>query len=76
MSQGENIGQIIAGVKQAIGELRSVDRFLGYLDSLDARELEGSEYLGERFFSEERNYLFKVMNALESEILPELEKGA
>ena len=51
--------------KAAIESLKSVDRFLEELDSLEGKEVEAWDYLNHRMFSEERDSIFDLIEVLE-----------
>ena len=68
-----SIEQIIARTKTAIESLKSVDKFLEELDSLEGKEVEAWDYLNHRMFPEERDSIFDLIEVLQNELLPEAE---
>lgn len=62
--------------RDAACQLRAIAAFLSQIDALEAEDVPGWEFMGTRFFIEERAALLDVADLLECELAPEAEKYA
>lgn len=62
--------------REAARQLRDIAAFLDSIDAIEGGDIPGWDYLGTRFFREERNSLLDVADVLEYELAPEAENYA